>query len=120
VSIEILFSAEITFLQLLYDREIFPITFCKDFDDIRYTYEYCRRVPESEEYLEYFETGGPDESCIFDVEQIKCLPSPITDKCPENFGTNEMVNASLILRLLVRHCLQILRHRHCLILHYHC
>ena len=72
-----------------YDREIFPITFCKEFDDIGYTYEYCRQVPESEEYIEYMETGGPDESCLFDVEQIKCLPSPITDECPENFWTNE-------------------------------
>jgi hypothetical protein len=72
-----------------WDREIFPLTFCKEFGDLEGTYEYCRQVPESEEYIEYLEIGGPDESCLFDVEQIKCLPSPITDECPEKFGTNE-------------------------------
>lgn len=46
-------------------------------------------IPKSEEYLEAIETGGPDESCLFDVYQEKCLPSPITDECPEDFGTNE-------------------------------
>ena len=72
-----------------WDREIFLLTFCKEFGDLEGTYEYCRQIPESEEYIEYLETGGPDESCLFDIEQIKCLPSPITDECPENFGTNE-------------------------------
>lgn len=49
----------------------------------------CRLVPGSEEYTEYLETGGPDESCLFDVYQIKCLPHPLADDCPENFWTNE-------------------------------
>lgn len=65
-----------------YDRTTDPVSFCEEFDDLTSTYEDCRQVPESEEYIEYMETGGPDESCLFDVEQIKCLPSPITDECP--------------------------------------
>jgi hypothetical protein len=46
-------------------------------------------ILKSEEYLEAIEIGGPDESCLFDVYQEKCLPGPITDECPEDFGTNE-------------------------------
>ena len=34
-------------------------------------------IPESEKYLEAIESGGPDESCLFDVNQEKCLPSPL-------------------------------------------
>jgi hypothetical protein len=30
-----------------------------------------------------------DECCLFDVFQEKCLPSQITDECPEDFGTHE-------------------------------
>ena len=70
-------------------RTINPIAWCARFDDLTNTYEYCREVPGSEEYLEYMETGGPDESCLFDVYQIKCQPYPNTDDCPEDFGTNE-------------------------------
>jgi hypothetical protein len=72
-----------------WDRTTFPITFCKVFDDLTDSYEYCREVPESEEYLEAIESGGPDESCLFDVYQEKYLPSPVTDDCLENFWTNE-------------------------------
>lgn len=72
-----------------WDRTTHPIAFCKVFDDLTNTYEYCREVPESEEYLEAIETGGPDEGCLFDIYQEKCLPSPVTSKCPEDFGTNE-------------------------------
>ena len=35
------------------------------------------------------EDFDPDESCLFDVYQKKCLPSQITDECPEDFGTHE-------------------------------
>jgi hypothetical protein len=72
-----------------WDREILPIIFCEEFDDLIQTYEYCRTVSESEEYNEAIESGGPDKSCLFDVYQEKCLPSPITDDCPESFWTNE-------------------------------
>jgi hypothetical protein len=72
-----------------WDRTTLPIAFCKAFDDLTDTYEYCREVPESQEYLEAIETGGPDESCLFDVYQEKCLPSPVTGECPEGFGRNE-------------------------------
>ncbi len=34
------------------------------------------------------EDFDPDESCLFDVYQEKCLPSPITDECPEDFETH--------------------------------
>jgi hypothetical protein len=70
-------------------REYNPIEFCQEFDDLTSTYEYCRNVPGSEEYFEYAKTGGPDESCLFDVYQIKCLPFPNADDCPEDFWTNE-------------------------------
>ena len=75
-------------------REHNPIEFCEQFDDLTDTYEYCRNVPGSEEYFEYAKTGGPDESCLFDVYQIKCQAFPnmneTADKeCPENFFTNE-------------------------------
>lgn len=72
-----------------YDRTTDPVSFCEEFDDLTSTYEDCRLVPGSEEYIEYLETGGPDESCLFDVYQIKCLPHPLADDCPENFWTNE-------------------------------
>ena len=35
------------------------------------------------------EDFDPDESGLFDVYQEKCLPSQITDECPEDFGTHE-------------------------------
>jgi hypothetical protein len=72
-----------------WDRTTDPLAFCEEFDDLTATYEDCRVVPESEEYIEYLETGGPDESCLFDVYQEKCLPDPVTDKCPDGFGRNE-------------------------------
>jgi hypothetical protein len=72
-----------------YDRTTDPVSFCEEFDDLTSTYEDCRLIPGSEEYTEYLETGGPDESCLFDVYQIKCLPHPLADDCPENFWTNE-------------------------------
>ncbi len=75
-------------------REHNPIKFCEEFDDLTNTYEYCRNVPGSEEYFEYAKTGGPDESCLFDVYQIKCQSFPnmnetAREQCPEGFGTNE-------------------------------
>ena len=72
-----------------YDRTIDPVSFCEEFDDLTSTYKDCRLVPGSEEYIEYLETGGPDQSCLFDVYQIKCLPHPLADNCPEDFGANE-------------------------------
>ena len=47
------------------------------------------RFQEVKSIYEYLKTGGPDESCFFDVYQIKCLPNPITDECPPGFGQNE-------------------------------
>jgi hypothetical protein len=70
-----------------YDRTAFPITYCEEFGKV--DYEFCRQTPKTDEYNEYFATGGPDESCLFNSSQIKCLPSPITDECPEGFGLNE-------------------------------
>ena len=35
------------------------------------------------------EDFDPEESCLFDVYQEKCLPNPITDECSEDFGTHE-------------------------------
>ena len=75
-------------------REFNPIGFCQEFDDLTNTYEYCRNVSGSEEYFEYAKTGGPDESCLFDVYQIKCQAFPNMNEtaraeCPEGFGTNE-------------------------------
>lgn len=72
-----------------FDRMANQINFCEEFDDLTSIYEDCRLVPGSEEYTEYLETGGPDESFLFDVYQIKCLPHPLADDCPENFWTNE-------------------------------
>ena len=77
-----------------FSREYNPIGFCQEFDDITDTYEYCRNVPGTEEYFEYAKTGGPDESCLFDVYQIKCQAFPNMNEsaraqCPEGFGTNE-------------------------------
>ena len=76
------------------NREYNPIKFCQEFDDLTSTYEYCRNVPGSEEYFEYAKTGGPDESCLFDVYQIKCRAFPNMNEtapvqCPEGFGNNE-------------------------------
>ena len=47
-----------------------------------------------EEYFEYAKTGGPDESCLFDISQIKCLPFPSMNdtqraQCSEGFWPNE-------------------------------
>jgi hypothetical protein len=75
-------------------REHNPIGFCQEFDDLTNTYEYCRNVSGSEEYFEYAKTGGPDESCLFDVYQIKCQSFPnmnetAREQCPEGFGANE-------------------------------
>jgi hypothetical protein len=53
-----------------WDRTIYQLTFCEEFDDLLKS--------ESEEYLEYMETGGPDESYLFGVYQEKSL----LDKCP--------------------------------------
>jgi hypothetical protein len=72
-----------------FDRTTDPIAFCEEFDDLTNSYEDCRQVPGTEEYIEYMATGGPDESCLFDVSQIKCLPFPGADDCPEGFGNNE-------------------------------
>jgi hypothetical protein len=72
-----------------WERTINPIAWCERFDDLTNTYEYCREVPGTQEYFEYIETGGPDESCLFDVYQIKCQPFPNADDCPEDFGMNE-------------------------------
>ena len=72
-----------------FDRTTDPITFCEEFDHISNSYEGCRQVPGTEEYIEYMQTGGPDESCLFDITQIKCLPFPGEDKCPVGFGNNE-------------------------------
>lgn len=76
------------------NREYNPIEFCEQFDDLTSTYEYCRNVTGSEEYFEYAKTGGPDESCLFDVYQIKCQAFPNANEsapaqCPEGFFTNE-------------------------------
>ena len=65
------------------------INFCEEFDDLTDTYEDCRKVPGSEEFYEYLKTGGPDESCLFDVYQVKCQTDPVTDECPPSFGHNE-------------------------------
>ena len=75
-------------------REHNPIGFCQEFDDLTDTYEYCRNVPGTEEYFEYAKTGGPDESCLFDVYQIKCQAFPNMNEtaraqCREGFATNE-------------------------------
>ena len=72
-----------------FDRMANQVNFCETFDDLTQTYEDCRKVPGSEEFYEYLQTGGPDESCLFDVYQIKCLPDPITNECPPEFGQNE-------------------------------
>jgi hypothetical protein len=72
-----------------FDRTTDPITFCAEFDDLTNSYEDCRQVPGTEEYIEYMATGGPDQSCLFDITQIKCLPFPGEDKCPVGFGNNE-------------------------------
>lgn len=72
-----------------FDRMANPVNFCETFDDLTATYEDCRKVPGSEEFYEYLKTGGPDESCLFDVYQIKCQPDPLTDECPPDFGSNE-------------------------------
>jgi hypothetical protein len=72
-----------------FDRMANQVNFCETFDDLTSTYEYCRKVPGSEEFYEYLKTGGPDESCLFDVSQIKCQPDPLTDECPPGFGNNE-------------------------------
>jgi hypothetical protein len=72
-----------------FDRMANQINFCETFDDLTSTYEDCRKVPGSEEFYEYLKTGGPDESCLFDISQIKCLPDPISDECPPDFGDNE-------------------------------
>ena len=76
------------------NKENNPIGFCQEFDDLTNTYEYYRNVPGSEEYFEYAKTGGPDESCLFDVYQIKCQAFPnmnetAREQCPEGFATNE-------------------------------
>ncbi|MFZ0554341.1 MAG: hypothetical protein WAM26_03525 [Nitrososphaeraceae archaeon] len=39
------------------DRTTDPVSFCEEFDDLTFTYEECRLVPGSEEYLEAIETG---------------------------------------------------------------
>ena len=75
-------------------REYNPVEFCEQYDDLTNTYEYCRNVSGSEEYFEYAKTGGPDESCLFDVYQIKCQSFPnmnetAREQCPEGFATNE-------------------------------
>ena len=75
-------------------REHNPIGFCQEFDNLTDTYEYLRNVPGTEEYFEYAKTGGPDESCLFDVYQIKCQAFPNMNEtaraqCPEGFATNE-------------------------------
>jgi hypothetical protein len=72
-----------------FDRMANPVNFCATFDDLTQTYEDCRKVPGSKEFYEYLKTGGPDQSCLFDITQIKCLPDPITDECPPDFGDNE-------------------------------
>lgn len=72
-----------------WERTINPIAWCEKFDDLTNTYEYCREVPGTQVYFEYIETGEPDESCLFDVYQIKCQPFPNADDCPEDFGMNE-------------------------------
>ncbi|MGH9974462.1 MAG: hypothetical protein ACRD8Z_01305 [Nitrososphaeraceae archaeon] len=72
-----------------YDRTTDPIAFCEEFDDLIRSYENCRQIPGTEEYIEYMATRGPDESCLFDISQIKCLPDPRTDECPPGFGDNE-------------------------------
>ena len=72
-----------------FDRMANQVNFCETFDDLTDTYEDCRKVPGSEEFYEYLQTGGPDESCLFDVYQVKCQPDPVTDECPPDFGSNE-------------------------------
>lgn len=45
-----------------WDREIFPITFCKTYNDL--TYEYCREVPESEVSFSQFSSYPIFESIL--------------------------------------------------------
>ena len=71
-----------------FDRTTDPIAFCEEFDDLTNSYEGCRQVPGTEEYIEYMQTGGPDRSCLFDISQIKCVPFTIFNSrsvCPETW-----------------------------------